>query len=365
MKKKLVLFCAIMFFVLLAVKPALAEGPAQPELSLNDAVARALTFSEAVKKADKEINRTRALRDQIQLEIGFIPTGAVGNAVEAQFYNLFSANLTWEVSKKSLTVEQDKVALDACNKYWAVQQTLGALEVAEQELKQAKLDLDNARLFQKVGLISQDALLAAETKYIATKSALEKAKNELETAYTAFNQLVGLEPEDRPVLTDELNYSPLTETNLDFLVTKVLENSPSVWQANKMVELQEILNEMAFYTGTYQPYEARKIKLNQTRLDAVSAREATEILTRTIYYSVRTLEDNYPAAEQAVKLAEENLRVGQVKYQVGTATRADVVALETALVKARQSLLELKKNHAYLKLVLEKPWAYNAGSLVQ
>jgi hypothetical protein len=38
-------------------------------------------------------------------------------------------------------------------------------------------------------------------------------------------------------------------------------------------------------------------------------------------------------------------------------TRVDVAALQTALAQSRQSLLELKKNHAYYLLALEKPWA--------
>jgi len=338
---------------------AWAKEPAKPELSLNDAVALALKYSEAVKKAEKEIDRTKSLRDQKQDELGYIPTVATGNMEEAAYAGLFSANLTWQMSEKSLTAEQDAIALDACNKYWGIQQSLGAMEVAKSALKQAEMDLIKARAYSKVGLITAEALMGAEANQVGAKAALEEAQNNLEKAYTSFNQLVGLWPEDRPVLSDEPGFVPLENVDLEYLVTKVLENSPSVWLANEKVNLQKLSVDMAYYTGSYQPYDARKDALDQARLDAISAKKATEILTRNLYYSVSTLEENYPAAEQAVKLAEENLRVIQVKYQVGMATRADVAAAETSLAKARQSLLELKKNHAYLKLALEKPWAYS------
>jgi outer membrane protein TolC len=128
--------------------------------------------------------------------------------------------------------------------------------------------------------------------------------------------------------------------------------------AEQRVNLQEILKDLMLYTGSYRTYENRKIEVEQTELDAVSARKAAEILARNLFYSVRVLEENYPVVEQAIKLAEENLRVGQLKYQVGMLTKADVSALETALLQARQNLLVLENNHAYLKMALEKPWAY-------
>lgn len=118
-----------------------------------------------------------------------------------------------------------------------------------------------------------------------------------------------------------------------------------------------------FYTGEYVTYKQRKTEVEQARLDAASAEDAVETLTRALYYSVRTLEENYPAAEQAVKVAEENLRVTELKYQVGMAIKADVVASEASLAQARQKLLDLKKNHAYLKLALTKPWAYQISAM--
>ena len=357
--KRLFLLLTVAAFVLLVAVPAWAKEPAQPELSLNEAIAQALKNSEAIKKADKEVDRTDALRDQELKDLGYIPTAAAGEAAgETAFASLLSANLTWEMSEKSLTAAQDSLVLNACNKYWGIQQAIGAVEVAKQSLKQAELDLKKARVSLHVGLISTDALLGAETKQVGAKSALDKAQNDLETSYTAFNQLVGLWPEDKPVLTDELGFTPMSDaTNLDHLVAKVLESSPSVWLADKKVEQQKTLQDLLFYTGSYQPYEVRKITMDQVKLDAVSAKEATEILTRNMYYTVRTLEANYPAAEQAVKLAEENLRVVQLKFQVGLVTQADMAASETALAQARQSLLELKKNHAYYALAIEKPWA--------
>jgi outer membrane protein len=356
--KRFILLLTAAFILGLTVLPAWAAEPATPVLTLNDAIKRALTYSETVKKAAKQVDLTEVNLDQKQTDLGYVAGSATGEPEgESAYASLLSASLTWQMSEKSLTTAQDSLTLSTCSNYWAIQLSLGNVEVAKQSLKQANLDLYKARIFNLVGLTAKDALLAAETKQASAAYSLQKAQNDLSTAYIAFNQVVGLWPEDRPVLTDELTFTPMDDVSLDVLVARVVDDSPTVWLADQKVEMQGILNDLMFYTGSYQPYEARKIELAQVKLDAVSAKEAAEILTRNMYYAVRSLEESYPAAEQAVKLAEENLRVAQVKYQVGMLTGADVSALETALAQSRQSLLELKKNHAYYILALEKPWA--------
>lgn len=348
-------------FICLTAMPAWAREPAAPELSLNDAVTRALNFSKTVKKAADQVDLTEIEREQKEKDLGYITGAATGEpAGESAYAGLLSANLAWRMAGRGLTTAQDTLTLSVCNKYWAVQVARGNLEAAELSLRQANMDLNKARACHAVGLIAAGDLLAAETNQASAKFAGEKAQNDLSAAYTAFNQAVGLWAEDRPVLTDEPSFTPIGDVNLEALVARVLDGSPAVWQADQRVEMQKVLQDLMFYTGSYQPYDARLIEMNQTELDALSAREATEILTRNMYYAVRSLEVSYPAAAQAVRLAEENLRVARIKYQVGMATQADTAALETALARAGQSLLELKKNHAYYSLALEKPWA--AGS---
>lgn len=357
--RKYLFLCAILCFVIFYSTSAWAKEQTTPELALNEAVARALAHSEAVKKAAKEIDRTKEWREYRADELGYTPLGPPGNPlIEINWANLLAADLTWRMSKKSLTTEEDAVALDACNKYWTVQKALGAVDMAEVALKQASLDLARVMALYREGMLIHEDLLGAEAKQAAARAALAKAQNDLEAAYAAFNQLIGLDPEDRPVLTDELTFTPMEKKDLDYIVARVLEESPSVWLAQEKVNLQKHLEDLAFYTGEYRPYKARKIEVEQAELDAVSAKEATEIVTRNLYYAVCTLEESYHAAEQAVELAEENLRVAKLKMQVGMAIEADVASAEASLAEARQSLLELKKNHAYYKLALEKPWAY-------
>ncbi|WP_286724028.1 TolC family protein [Pelotomaculum sp. PtaB.Bin117] len=362
--KKFLVSMTMFLFILLTALPVWAEDSAKPNLTLNDAVARALANSNAVKKATVEIDRTKWLREDAAEDIHFSPTTPPGDpATERAWANVVSADLTWRMTYKSLDIQEDSVVLSTCKKYWGIKQAIATLETNKAAMKQADLDLQKARVQRRVGLISDSDLISAEAKFALAKSAADKAQNDLDNGYVAFNQTIGLSPQDRPVLTDELNLEPLDkDIDLNVAVNHVLEASPSVWLASEKVKIQEYAKDSMFYTGQYTPYMAREDAVTQAMYDSMSAKEAAELLTRNLYYSVRSLEFNCPAAEQAVKLAEEGLRVANVKYQVGMNTRADVAAAESALVQAKKSLLDLKANHAYLKLAFQKPWAYSGGS---
>jgi len=351
----------MILLLLFPAASAMAKEPATPEMSVNDAVAKALANDEAVKKAESNIARTEFLRDQRKdnLDVYYTPAGSPNNPqVESAWANWLTADLNWQSSKKSLAAEEDTVALAACNKYWELQAAIGAVKVAEEALKQANLDLSTAKVSQRVGLITTEALLGAEKKQIAAKASLDKAKNDLETAYREFNQMVGLWPEDRPVLTEELTYAPMENTDVDYLVTVALNKDPSIWLANKKVEHQESVENLMFASGAYTSSDLREIETEQVKLDYETTKKAIETKIRNMFFSALTMEESYSSTEQDVKLAEENLRVVNLKFQLGMATKAEVAASEYSLAAKKQALLELKKNHAYLKLALQKPWAY-------
>jgi len=364
-KRIVALAVAFCFTFLFAVPPVMAKEPATPEISLNEAVAMALAVSESVKKAEKEVERTEALREDAASKLEYTPVMPAGNpAVEAAWANLLAADLTWRSSKKSLTAEQDAVALDTCKKYFDVLAAQKKVEAAESALKDAESQLQKARASYQAGVIPFSTLAGAQAQYRAALANLESAKNELASAYVAFNKLVGLWPEDRPVLATPVEFAPLEVADLDYEVARVLEECPQVWLAQESVNLKKYYQDIMFYSGimtgtfSYKPYEARKIEVEQAELDAASTKKLFEEITRKLYYGVKSLEEAYNGAIEGVRYAEENLRVQQKKFEVGMATRADVAVAEKQLSEAEVKAFEIACQHAYLKLAFEKPWAH-------
>jgi len=357
----LVMFITVCVYTGLTVSVATAKEPATPEMTLNQAISLALTNSNAVKKADNAIEITQASKDNATSNVTTIPTSSlgVGNIeVESAYTNLLNADLNYQVSKKSLTTQQDAIFLSTCNKYWAILINLEKVKSAESGLENARLQLQNARSGYQIGTISQVTLQASETQYQTANVTLLGVQNSLVKAYTAFNQLVGLWPEDRPVLTDKVVYQPLEVASVDIEVNKALDASPTVWQAEENAKMQEYIATRTPGTGSsYTPYIARLAQADQARLDADSAQKALDQSTRTIYYNIIDLENSIAQAQTGIKTAEDNLRVKKLMFDIGMATTVEVKTCEKLLADAQSGLFELVCNHAYMELTLQKPWA--------
>ena len=368
-KKQRMRFSAILlvlFFCLchLGISPVFASEPINETLSLDQAVSRALKYSETVKKAVKEVERTEEIRNyRYQRLEGLSTQPAFTAAVEVPRSQLLTSDLEWRMSKKSLTAEEDKIVLDACNKYWNILKAQKELDQAESALYSALKQLQVAQAGERVGISlvtgmsPGQLLLSCEAQYKAAQAFLEATKNNLNMAYTALNQLIRLPIDERPVLADELIYERLEIDNLDYEVTKVLENHPQIWNAKEAVTMQEYLKNMMFYTGEYQPYEARQIPVEQAQLDVAKLKKIYEEATRFSYYAVKDLEESYEALQENIKVNEENLRIKNLLYEVGMATASEVAAEEQKVAKARSDALGILCQHAYAKLAFQKPWA--------
>ncbi|MBE0467278.1 MAG: TolC family protein, partial [Candidatus Desulforudis sp.] len=286
---------------------------------------------------------------------------------EASWYALLSADLSWQMSKRSKSAEEDQLVLDTVQKYWAVPQAQEKVDVAELRVPQAELALKITRLQVQVGLAPapgmspQQALSSAEAALAKARADLATAQNELDSAYEALNRTIGLWPQDRPVLVDGLEFEPVEVDDLDMHVRRVLDASPSIWLAEEAVTMAEYAQELMWAKGQYTPYEVREIEARQAKLDASSARDAVRQATRDLYYTVRNLENAYTVAGEGVKTAEEALRITRLLFEVGMVTATEVTKQEVALAEAEQARFDLAVQHAYTKLAFQKPWAIGTG----
>jgi len=78
---------------------------------------------------------------------------------------------------------------------------------------------------------------------------------------------------------------------------------------------------------------------------------------RSAYRAIKEMETSYATAQAAADNAREALRVREVMYRVGMATRAEVAAARASLAKAEDTLLNLAVQHVLAKMAFLAPWA--------
>jgi outer membrane protein TolC len=371
LRKLLIIALSAIFLLAAWSMPVLAKEETQKEIKLNEAISMALTNSKSYQKVKLDVDKNKEQRDNASDRLDYTPVsgGDYDPQTEAAWYSLLSADMSWEMSKKSQTAEEDSLVLDICKKYWAVQKVQADLHSKELALAKAQSALRRIQAMVRLGMSPPEASTAgpelatitAEKTLATAQMNLTTAQNQLQSDYEALNNAIGLLPDERPILTDEVQYEPLKVDSLEGAVAKALAESPTVWKAQQSVTMADYAYELGWAKGSYTDSDVREIERDQAKLDAVSTKEAVELLTRGFYYQVKTLEDSIPVAENAEKLAEEALRVAKISYELGMVTREDVQNCESALADAQKALLEAKTGHAYYVMAFQKPWAASSG----
>lgn len=347
---------------------AWAKEPATPELTLQQAVDMALANSKSVKKAEYDVDRSYEVRQKAADNVKWYPAGPISGEdaakAAAAFTGLVQADIGWQSAKKSYEAEKDATVMSVQKAYYEVLKAQEKVRSAELALKNADWQYSLLKAKFAVGMAAKTNLVAGEAGLSAAKGALEAAKKALDDTYQQFNLLVGLWPEDRPVLVDRPGFEPLKVDDLDAAVERAVEESPSVWLAKQNIDYYRLRLDLYPFNSSSasDPYKAWEIDVSKKELEAASTEEQFRRLVRSIYYAARQYEESYAAQEQQVAAAKENLRVTEVKYQVGMATQAEVVDAQAKLADAERSLLEMACQHEILRLAFAKPWAYAGTS---
>jgi len=335
---------------------------AQPELTLQAAVDKALSINKGLKQAENDLERSKEVRDYLSDRIDYVPgSSSASSGAISSYLKVTSADISRNMAKRSLTVEQDKVVMSVYKAYNSILDAQEKVRVDELTLQNKQWLRYVATVGLRVGTIDPVAMVQAETNYTAAETTLEADKKALDDAYQQLNQLVGLSAEDRPVLVDVPEIVPMDVKDLEHEVNRKVNASPSVWLTQQEVDVAKLTKSLYDFTNTSnsEPYKAKEIDVEQKEISASDTKDQVAELVRTIYYSATQLEEQYAGAKEAVRLAEENQRVAQVKYDAGMATKSDLLSADLALAEARQSLLNISTKHQILALAFEKPWAYS------
>jgi len=362
--RKFLLSIALSFIsVFLVMSAAWAREPATPEFTLQQAVDRALEHSEAVKKAQYDVDRAYELREFSYDDVKFVPQDNTASPEAEQNYIKFvTSDQNWQSAKKTYDTTKDSVVASVYQAYNAILQAQDNVALLEAQLKSNKEKLRIARIGYRVGTVNQSDLIQAETTAAGTEASLTAARKALDDAYQKFNNLVGLWPNDRPVLIEKPAVTPLVIDNLDTEVQRAIETSPSVFLANMNIDLAK-LKENLYFAGDRsaisEPYEAKEIDIEKANVSLQEAKEKLDKVVRTLYYSILQYEEQYSGKLESKRMAEETLRVTKVKYEVGMATQAEVLAAEVALAQANKDLTDLACSHEMLTVYFRKPWTYS------
>lgn len=369
MLKRILIIVLAALLAGLAVVPVMAgdEAGTTPQgLTIEQAVKMALTHSKSVKQASYDVDRGEKVRDELARQMDYVPKGQTDYAVGQLYTGLVTSDMAYRMARKSLSMEEDKVILAAFKAYTDVIMAGQNLEYAQKSFNNAAWLQNVVNLSFQLGMASGYEQTAAGVQYQAAQNSLDSARKSLDNAYLGLNQLIGKEAAARPALLDKPAFEAVEPVVMSEKIAGVLNTSPSVWlaqEAARIAETQLDLYDFS-YPGQQEPYGAKEIDVSKARLTAQDAREQMSQFVQTLYNNLLTMEAGYLSLQEAERLANEDLRIARLKYEIGMAARTEVQAAELALQARQKSLDELVFQHEAWKIVFEKPWTYSvmAGS---
>jgi outer membrane protein len=342
-----------------------ATTGAQQQLTLQQALKMAMASNTTLNSASSAVNQANnnlvTTQTQNAATLTYTPSGtstvptSVSSGVETALNSLTTANLNVAYQQRLLQTGQDSVVYSVYQDYLAIVQDEAALDAAQQAFNLADLQQRVTNLEYQVGSASQDDVSQENQSYAASQSSLSSTQESLDTAYQQFNQLVGLVPDDRPVLTDQPSYALLVIGSLDAEVSRVLADSPSILQAQNTVISDKTALTMVSYVPSANA--ATSDTLNEAENSLAGAENNASQSERALYQTIITLESKQDSLQQALTTAETNLKMTQVEYEVGMDTKVELETAQSSLTQAQLALLENTVSHQIDVMAFETPWA--------
>lgn len=366
MLKKIQILILALIMVLALCPAALADeqtaDTASGEMSLTyqKALEMALSKSNSYRNASLDIDRTYEVRKNASDKVKYAPLDSSNITASRAFIGLVQADLGWQMSQKTNDVTKDAIALSVKQSYNAVLQAAQKKKLADLSLQDASAQASLSQLKYQNGMASAIERSQYKGSLSASKESREAASKVLDDAYDAFNILVGLPSGSRPQLTDLPELKNMEEVDLDTKVSQVKDMSPSVWLADQKVSISKLTLDLFNPNDTSgsDNYEAKKIDVNKATNTASDEKNKLEKSVRAIYYKIRQLEGQYTGLQANLEVAEQGLKIARVKYDIGMAIKADLIASELAAEKLKQQMFDIAAQHQNLVMAFEKPWTY-------
>ncbi len=354
MKKLTIIFLALVVVVLGTASVALAKEPVTPQLTIEDVLNMAVDNSTALKSGNLTKDQAWESRNDAADDVSLRPSGGGGPVnvkSESSFTKLMQTSNRYLTQGKLLQQEEKSVKLDAYQKYISVLIAQEKIKNAEITLAKDQLSERLAKICAQVGTISNLEIVTAQSTVQASVAALQEASENLDKAFVELNAVIGLWPEDRPILQDTIAFETFKVDNINAEASRAETSSETLWSLQQLVNLQKM--DLSYFrygpgSGALSSYDIEKLDVGIAELNVEEARKEVRNGVYTLYKDIQAAEEQYNKVDAAIKATEETLRVTKVKYDVGMATTMDIKTSEAALVSYETNLELLKYQHAIL-----------------
>lgn len=343
---------AILIFVFMSVfvfpsSPLYGEtttGGSTLGLTLGEALQHAYKNDPDTKSADLDVEQAQIVRDDLAQYIDWIPAGGIVYPAYQELFNNFQqAEISLGVAKKVQATQKDLVTKTVIAAYTKVIKDKNTLELARLSLANLQKQMAIRETSRDLGMISTYDWQTIERGMNQAEEGVKTAEANYLSSCLALNALTGQSKDKTYELVSRPIIEQMHKNYLDQEYSRATNDAVLVWRAEQMLAIEQ---SKQTWVLPNVPSDLRKVLLNQAEVDYEKAKRDARLTIEGLYYGMEALEGQIRMAKEKDNIAQEKLRMAEVKYRVGTLPLVSIVPGQEDLMSAR---VEAEKTQAELE----------------
>ena len=336
-------------------------------LDYETAVDMAIKSDSSLKKIADQIDVT--LKNREDMFMGDVRPGTSSQLVVlsaqrlAYLSGIHSLDASYRISE--ITEDVTKIGIRAAvkNSFSTITLNQSKLELLKKNYDLQRQLLAQATLKNQVGMMSKKDLqdLDRQTQQMAEQ--IRQLQMSIDNAYIALNDLIGVAPEDRYEIINDVEYTPLEmNMSIDMYVSRKLSTDQSLQTQQIAVENAEFSAKTISLGTTGSEHRTSELEATNTARDYKNAKESKEKSIREAYIQLQQLESMRKNLLTDLEKAKSDLEKVTVNYNVGNVTEITLKQAGLAVDSIENSLLENTLNHDLLMFTFDNTCVLGSAS---
>jgi len=315
-----------------AVKTALVQNP-QVELSRL-----------GIKKARLKLDEANHRADQLEEKMDLV--GATFDMLRGRYVAPRAAKMELNLAMRNEVFQANLLKFNVESHYYGLSRAKAASELAQTALLRAREQLRLAEVGYKAGTLAKGEILGAQVLVAATETEALSAKNNYQVAMMRLNKTLGLPLDQKLALTDKLQYREL-HVELTGVLARAREFDPQLLLVSEAVKVQEENFKQAqlIFAPNVFAYRQAEYDLAEARVNLARQEQELELAVRQSLLNLETAAGAHQVLEQNLTVAQEHLRVANLRFAAGAGTRIEAMRAAEELQRVENNALEALANY--------------------
>ena len=337
-----------------ASQKTVEEDVALPELTMEEAVAKAKRHSPDLRKAEDTLDYVDEMMDDIDADgVVTVPSVEYKKWVDDGWHTLVSAVYQLEQSQKQARLSRDLqnlvLELSVKASFTAIKNNGDSLNLARKNAEIQKTLYEQGYTKYRLKLLSQynlDKLEIAAQQAAAQVTLLENAGEQLAIK---LNDLMGEGADARFTYVYAVDFTPYQMTqSMEQYINAALKNDLSIALVELQLDSAEFSKNYVGYSNTSTDSNTQEYNYDNAKRDLKTAKTDKAAAIRNAYLQLQQVETQIASAQSDLTKAEADYRAAQLNLQSGNATQITVEQAELGVISAKNSLNQLIYNYDML-----------------